>query len=150
MLINEDLIVLNLPAKTKEEAIKLLSEQAQKAGRVRDVNGYIQAVLAREEQYSTGVGFGVAIPHGKTDAVTEPFLMFATVQSLDWKSLDKKDVNMIFAIGVPEKDSSTLHLRILSRLSRKLMQADFRSSLTEAKTPGDIIKLLKDSDLGIE
>lgn len=150
MLINEDLIILNLPAKTKKEAIKLLSEKAQKAGRVHDVNGYIQAVLAREEQYSTGVGFGVAIPHGKTDAVAEPFLMFATVQSLDWKSLDGKDVNMIFAIGVPEKESSTLHLKILSRLSRRLMQEEFRSNLKNAETASDIIQLLKDSDLGIE
>ena len=149
MLINEDLIMLDLPAKTKEEAINLLGQKAKQAGRVSDVDGYTKAVLAREEQYSTGVGFGVAIPHGKTDAVTEPFLMFATVKSLDWSSLDGKDVDLIFAIGVPEADSSTLHLKILSKLSRQLMKEDFRVNLRSAKTPQDIIQILKDSDVGI-
>ena len=149
MLINEELIMLNLPAKTKEEAINLLGQKAKKVGRVSDVEGYTKAVLAREEQYSTGVGFGVAIPHGKTDAVTEPFLMFATVESLDWSSLDDKDVDLIFAIGVPESDSSTLHLKILSKLSRQLMKEDFRVSLREAKTPEEIMEILEARDLGI-
>lgn len=149
MLINEELIILNLPAKSKEEAIKLLSQKAGEVGRVNDVKGYMDAVIAREEQYSTGVGFGVAIPHGKTDAVSEPFLMFATVEPIDWQSLDGRDINMIFAIGVPEKDSSTLHLKILANLSRRLMKEDFRQALENANTPKEIIELLKQSDLGL-
>lgn len=149
MLINEELIILNLPAKSKEEAIKLLSQKAGEVGRVNDVKGYMDAVIAREEQYSTGVGFGVAIPHGKTDAVSEPFLMFATVEPIDWQSLDGRDINMIFAIGVPEKDSSTLHLKILANLSRRLMKEDFRQALENATTPKEIIELLKQSDLGL-
>ena len=149
MLINEQLIMLDLPATTKEEAIELLSQRAKEVGRVSDATGYKEAVIAREEQYSTGVGFGVAIPHGKTDAVSEPFLMFATVDALDWASLDGTTVDLIFAIGVPEQDSSTLHLKILSKLSRQLMKEDFRDNLRKMKDPADIIQLLKDSDLGI-
>lgn len=149
MLINEDLIMLDLPASSKEEAVQLLSEKAKEVGRVNDAAGYMEAVLAREAQYSTGVGFGVAIPHGKTDAVSEPFLMFATVEALDWKSLDGNPVDLIFAIGVPEENSLTIHLTILSKLSRQLMKEDFRDNLRKSKNPQEIIQLLKDSDIGI-
>ncbi len=149
MIINEDLIILDLPATTKEEAIRLLGEKADQAGRLNDVDGYIKAVLAREADYSTGVGFGVAIPHGKTDAVKEPLLMFAKVKPMDWESLDDEDVDLIFAIGVPEKDSGTLHLKILAQLSRKLMKEDFRAGLRSATSPNEILQLLKDSELGI-
>jgi PTS system fructose-specific IIA component len=149
MLIDEDLIMLNLNARSREDAIQLMAERAKARNRLNDVEEYRKAVLKRESEYSTAVGFGVAIPHGKTDAVTEPFLMFATVQPLDWQALDQNPVNMIFLIGVPEKDSSTIHLKILASLSRKLMKEEFRNSIRNANTPSNIMKLLKESDLGL-
>lgn len=149
MLINENLIVLDLPAKTKEEAILLLAEKAKGESKVNDANEFQKAVLHRESEYSTAVGFGVAIPHGKTDAVNEPFLMFATVQSIDWSALDGNPVDLVFLIGVPEKDASTVHLKILASLSRKLMKEEFRDGIRGAKTPSDVMKLLMESDLGL-
>lgn len=149
MLINEELIMLNLPASSQEEAIQLLGEKAKAQNKVSDVAAFKKAVLHRESEYSTAVGFGVAIPHGKTDAVNEPFLMFATVSSLDWKALDGKPVDIIFMIGVPEKDASTVHLKILANLSRKLMKEDFRNSLRGAKTPAEVMDVLKHSELGL-
>ncbi len=149
MLINENLIMLDLPAKTKEEAISLLAEKAQNENKVNDANEFQKAVLHRESEYSTAVGFGVAIPHGKTDIVIEPFLMFATVQSLDWQALDGNPVDLVFLIGVPEKDASSLHLKILASLSRKLMKEEFRDAIRSVKTPSDIMELLMESDLGL-
>lgn len=149
MLINENLILLNMGARSQKEAIQSLAEKAYAEGKVNNVTGYKEAVLHRESEYSTAVGFGVAIPHGKTDAVNEPFLMFATVDSVDWNALDGNPVDMIFLIGVPDKDASTVHLRILASLSRKLMKEEFRNSIRSAKTPADIMTILKDSDLGL-
>lgn len=147
MLINTDLIILDLPARTKEETINMLSKRAYEVGRVSDLQAYIKAVLEKEKQYSTGVGFGVAIPHGKTDAVNEPFLMFARVKPMVWQSLDDDDVDLIFAIGVPEKDAADLHIEILAKISRKIMKADFRKALRKLHTEDEILKLLELNEL---
>jgi PTS system fructose-specific IIA component len=149
MLINENLIILNMEAKTKEEAIEKMSLQALKEKKVNDSEEYIKAVIKRESEYSTGVGFGVAIPHGKTDAVNEPFLMYATVEKLDWHSLDGEPVDLIFMIGVPEKEAGSTHLKILAGLSRKLMKEEFRMALREIKDPSALIELLQDSNIGL-
>lgn len=149
MLINEDLILMNLPASTKAEAIRLLAEKAAAAGRVNDIDGFQQAILHREDEYSTGMGFGVAIPHGKTNAVVEPILMFATVNPMDWQSLDGEPIDMIFLIGVPADDASTLHLKILANLSRRLMKEPFRDSLRAASTPAEVMSVLVEYEIGL-
>ena len=149
MLINEELVRLNLEADSQEAALKSLADVAFKQGKINSVEQYVAAVLQRESEYSTAVGFGVAIPHGKTDAVNEPFLMFASVKSMDWKALDGEPIDLIFMIGVPEKDAGSLHLKILAALSRKLMKEDFRKSLRDVKTEAELITLLKNSEIGI-
>lgn len=149
MLINEDLILMNLPATTKVEAIRLLAEKAAAVGRVNDVSAYQDAVMHRESEYSTGMGFGVAIPHGKTNAVNEPLLMYATVNPMDWQSLDGEPIDMIFLIGVPADDASTIHLKILANLSRRLMKEPFRVALREASTPSDVMRVLTEYEIGI-
>ncbi len=149
MLITEDLIALNLPAKSKNEAIQMLAEKAAAAGRVADVEGYRDAVLHREGEYSTGMGFGVAIPHGKTNAVTEPLLMYATVESMDWESLDGNPIDVIFMIGVPADNAGDVHLKILANLSRRLMKEDFRTNLRAASTASEVLQVLKDYEIGL-
>lgn len=149
MLIEKNLIVLDMEAATKEEVIRQLGQKAVEAGRVNDLDGYVNAVLAREAEYSTGVGFGLAIPHGKTDAVSEPLLMFAKVKPMNWESLDGTDVTMVFMIGVPESEAGSMHLKILAGLSRKLMKKDFREALATVDSEDGLIDLLKDSDIGI-
>lgn len=149
MLINENLVKLNLEANSQEAALKSLAEAAFEQGKISSVEEYVGAVLERESEYSTAVGFGVAIPHGKTDAVKEPFLMFASVKSMDWKALDGEPIDLIFLIGVPEKEAGSLHLKILASLSRKLMKEDFRNSLRDVKTEAELIELLKNSEIGI-
>lgn len=149
MLINEDLIIMNLPAADKDTAIRLLAEKAAAAGRVNDVEAFRQAVLHRETEYSTGMGFGVAIPHGKSAAVTEPLLMYATVSQMDWQSLDDAPVDMIFLIGVPADDASTVHLKILANLSRRLMKEAFRTELRAAATPDEVLAVLTAAEIGL-
>lgn len=149
MIISKELVRLNLEATTKVEALEKLAKQAADYGKVNNISTYIEAVLKREEEYSTAVGFGVAIPHGKSEAVNEPFFMFATVDKLDWNSLDGEPVDMVFLIGVPTKDAGSIHLKILAALSRKLMKAPFREALRSASTPEDVIKVLEENELGL-
>lgn len=148
MIINEALIDLSVTQNTKEDVIRHLAELAKKEGRINDIEQYINAVLHRETEYSTAMGFGVAIPHGKTAAVTEPFLCFAKVNSVDWKALDGEPVDLIFLIGVPE-EAGTTHLKILASISRKLMKQDFRDALRNVSSNTELMHLLQSSDLGI-
>lgn len=149
MIINENLVKLNLEASSREEVLKKLTKVASENGKVNDENTYIEAILKREEEFSTAVGFGVAIPHGKSDAVKEPFFMFSTVDSIDWKSMDGDPVDLVFLIGVPANDAGSTHLKILAALSRKLMKEEFRDSLRSARTEKDIMDLLEASELGL-
>lgn len=148
MIINEGLIDLNVTQTTKEGVIERLAALAQAEGRVNNLEEYIKAVLHRETEYSTAMGFGIAIPHGKTDAVTEPFLCFAKVGKVDWSALDGNPVDLVFMIGVPE-DAGTAHLKILASISRKLMKQEFRDGLRNAKSPSELIEFLQSSELGL-
>lgn len=147
MLISKDLIVMPIIESTKEDVLKLMTDVAAKANKVSDKAMYIKAVLKREEEYSTAVGFNVAIPHGKTDAVIEPFLMYGRVNQIDWNALDGEPVKHVFLIGVPEKEAGNTHLQILAKLSRKLMKEDFRAELNQAESADDLIELLKNHEL---
>lgn len=148
MIINEGLIDLDISLKTKEEVIRYLTGLAKKEGRVDQEDIYVQAVMDREKEYSTGMGFGIAIPHGKTAAVKEAFLCFGKVDSVEWDSLDGAPVNMVFMIGVPEA-AGNAHLKILANISRKLMKQDFRNDLSNIKTSEELMEFLLKSELGI-
>lgn len=142
-LINEQLISLSLDAKTKDEAIKNMADNMMKYGFVSDAGKYTDAVLAREEKGSTGVGFGIAIPHGKSEGVVKLGLGFAKLANpIDWRSLDGNPVSLFFLIAVPEENAGNEHLKILSSLSRKLIHEEFRNELQSAKTAQDIINIL--------
>ncbi len=149
MIISKELVKLNLSATSKEDALTQLAKIASDNGKLKDEQTYIEAVLKREAEYSTAVGFGVAIPHGKSDAVNEPFFMFASTDGIDWNSMDGEPVDLVFMIGVPNSDASSTHLKILAALSRKLMKADFRDELRSCTTPEGVIEFLEKSSLGI-
>lgn len=149
MIINENLVKLNLEASSREDVLKKLTAIASENGKVNDENAYIEAILKREEEFSTAVGFGVAIPHGKSDSVNEPFFMFSTVDSIDWKSMDGNPVDLVFLIGVPANDAGSTHLKILAALSRKLMKEPFRDSLRNANSAKEIMDILEASELGL-
>jgi len=148
MIIDETLIDLNVVGKTKEEVIGHLAQLASRQGRIQDIEKYSKAVMHRESEYSTAMGFGIAIPHGKTDAVIEPFLCFAKVDKVDWNALDGGLVDLVFMIGVPEEAGNT-HLKILASISRKLMKEEFRNGLRNAGTATELMQFLLTSDLGI-
>lgn len=147
MLLNEDSIILGCELNDKEEIIRYLANVALSINRIVETEPYIQAVLHRESEFSTGVGYGVAIPHGKSNVVREAFVLFCKVNDVDWNSLDGTSVNMVFMIGVPEQDNSNEHLKILALLSRKLMKEEFRLALTNSKTKEEVLSVFKQYEL---
>ena len=118
-------INLDLSATEKKAAISELAGTFVAEGVVTNESVYLEAVMKREAESTTGIGFGVAIPHGKSSAVTEPSLAFGRIQ---YDSMDGQPVHLMFLIAVPET-SNDEHLRILSKLSRKLMHEDVRQKL---------------------
>lgn len=144
MLINEGLIMTEVAGDSKLDILKEMAATAADQGKVKDVQGYIEAVLKREEEYSTAVNHAVAIPHAKTDAVNESFFMYGRVGSIDWKALDGKAVEHVFLIGVPAAEAGNTHLKILADLSAKLMNKEFRKRLADAEDKAGIMELLND------
>ncbi|MFT5872879.1 MAG: fructose-specific phosphotransferase system IIA component [Clostridium sp.] len=142
-LLNVNLIKLELTSKTKEDVIKEMAKMLDENGKLLDTEKYIKAVLDREKEFSTGIGMGIAIPHGKSSGVKEPALVFGrSTGGIDYQSMDDEPAHLFFLIAVPE-ESSNEHLKILSQISRKLMHSELRDSLMNASSAKEIITLLE-------
>ncbi|GGY23783.1 hypothetical protein GCM10010384_33750 [Streptomyces djakartensis] len=134
-----------LRAGDKESAIREMSELLARTGRVADVDELVACALRREAQGTTGLGEEIAIPHAKTDAVTEPVVGFArSADGVEWDSLDGTKARLVFMIAVPEAAAGDEHLRILSLLSRKLMDAGFRERLLAAPDESALLGVLRE------
>ncbi len=138
-LLSKDGIELNVNAKDKNDIINKMTKLMLKTGRITDLNAYTELVLKREEEGSTGVGEGIAIPHGKGDCVTEPGLVAMVVPNgVEYDALDGKPVNLLFMIAAPNT-SDNVHLDVLSRLSTLLMDPEFKNELLNAETSAEFM-----------
>ncbi|WP_018131818.1 PTS sugar transporter subunit IIA [Effusibacillus pohliae] len=143
-LIRPETVLLPLDAESKPQCIEKLAAAMRDAGYVTDAAAFVEAVMKREQTGSTGVGFGVAIPHGKSEGVARPGLAFAKLsEPVDWNSLDGKPVSMVFLIAVPQAHADNEHLQVLAAISRKLMHESFRNRLAEAASANDVIAALE-------
>jgi PTS system fructose-specific IIA component/PTS system nitrogen regulatory IIA component len=139
-MFSENRVVFELKAKTKDQVIDELIEVLAKDGKINDKDVFKKAVLKREEEFSTGIGMGIAIPHGKSNAVNEASIVFGlSKQGIDYKSMDDEPAHLFFLIAVPE-ESSDVHLRALSEISRKLMHTETRDGIYNAKNFQEFIK----------
>jgi len=140
-----DLINLNLSGSTKLEVIDEMILMLDQTKALNSTEEFKKAILAREDQTSTGIGMDIAIPHGKSDAVVKPMLAFGLKkEGLDWQSLDDTPAKLIFMIAVPESNTEDTHLKILQMLSRKLMDDDFRNQLLSVTTKQEAYDLLSE------
>ena len=138
-LLNKNAIQLNGTFKNKEEVIDKLIELMTTNGNITDKEKYKKVVLKREEEGTTGIGDGIAIPHGKTDAVTKPGLSAIIVPNgVEFNALDGKPAKILFLIAAPDTKDN-VHLDVLSRLSTLLMDTEFRKALLNAKTPEEFL-----------
>lgn len=142
-LLSEALYIPQLKSTEKYSIIDEMIEKLDTAGRLSDKEALKQAVLAREAEFSTAIGMGIAIPHGKSSGVIMPSLVFArSAQGADFDAMDDEPSFLFFLIAVPI-DSAEEHLKVLSALSRKLMHAQVREKLMNATQYNDIIAILE-------
>ncbi|WP_461205629.1 PTS sugar transporter subunit IIA [Clostridium sp. DL1XJH146] len=144
-IINDNLIELNLEETSKIEVIGFMADLLYNEGRLNEKEKYIKAVLEREELTSTAVGFGVGIPHGKSNSVKIPSVVFGrSTKGIKWDDTDEALVNLVFLLAIPEAAASNQHLKILAALSRKLMNDEFREMLLNTQDEEALINELQE------
>ena len=146
-LITTDLIDLDLTATDRHEATRKLAQRLEKAGRVTDLNGFLDDVKARQTQMPTGIEGGIGIPHARSAHVTVPTLGFGrSSDGIDFGAADGP-ATLIFLIAAPAGGGSE-HMTILASLARRLVHASFRQALHDAAEPQDVVDLVNKEVLG--
>ncbi|PAF14402.1 fructose PTS transporter subunit IIA [Shouchella clausii] len=140
-LLHKDVIKLDLSATSKEEAIKELIELLAKNGAIESKEGFEKDVYDREAQGMTGIGGGIAIPHGKSDAVRHTAIAIGrTKQPISWETLDEKPVQAIILFAVRKEDAGDLHLKLLAKVAGALARDEVCTALLESNSKEDIIQ----------
>lgn len=139
-------ISLDAAPKSKQEAIDAAVALMVKSGKINDEEAYKKQVYAREEESTTGIGEGIAIPHGKCDAVDRPGLSAMVIrEGVDFDSLDGAPVTLLFLIAAPNTEDN-VHLDVLSKLSMMLMDEAFTENLRKAETPEQFLAIIDQAD----
>ena len=140
-LLNPDVIISDLKGNKKEEVINELIDLFRDDSRVQDIEKVRSAVLDREKIMSTGVGKGFAIPHGKTNSITDIVAAFGkTRNDVDYDALDNQPVHLVFLL-VGKDNLVSKHIKLLSRISRMMNKDDFRNRLLEAGSVEEILDI---------
>lgn len=139
-------IALDAAPKSKQETLDAAVALMVKSGKITDEDAYRAQVYAREEESTTGIGEGIAIPHGKCDAVNKPGLAAMVIPNgVDFDSLDGEPVTLLFLIAAPNTKDN-VHLDVLSKLSMMLMDEEFTKSLRNARTPEEFLAIIDRAD----
>lgn len=141
-LMVNDLIIFDESIRSKKELFEKLGQLLEEEQRVSKAKKVIKDLYRREEETSTGIEDGFGIPHAKSKAVLQPTICFAhTGKITDYVGLDGRNIEWVFAILVPQK-TAYIHLEILSKLSRKLMNESFRTQLKNAGSPMEVLEIM--------
>ncbi|MEN3026834.1 MAG: PTS sugar transporter subunit IIA [Chlorobiota bacterium] len=145
-LLHEETILLHLHAHSKEEVLERLLATLPATGLVRNLEEVRRAIFEREHRMTTCVGHGVALPHGRTSAVAAPVAALATLEPpMLMDAPDGRPVEVVVLL-VGQGDNVGTHLRLLSRLSRLMMNASFRAHLLQAQTPQEVVELFEQAE----
>ena len=145
-LMNKDLIIPMLVAKTKKEALKELADCVVKKESNVDNAELLRVLLEREELGSTGIGDGIAIPHGKIKTIANLIVSFGrSLDGVDFQSMDGKPTHIIFLLIAPE-NSAGIHLKALARISRLLKDSTFRKNIMGVASSQEIYDIIAQED----
>jgi len=145
-ILSTELIEAGLDVKDKDDSIRKLIDIAARSGKITDIQKVTETIFEREKLVSTGVGKGFAIPHGKTDAITDVLASFAILKEpIDFDSIDGEPVRFIFLLVGKETLLNT-HIKLLSRISRLMNKDEFRSKLLGAGTGEEVLRIFKDEE----
>lgn len=149
-LLDKRSIMLNGAPKNKKEALDQMVELMLKSGKIDDAEAYRAQVYAREEEGTTGIGEGIAIPHGRCAAVNRPGLAAMVVKNgVDFEALDDEPVTLIFLIAAPNTKDN-VHLDVLSKLSVLMMDEGFSDALRNAKSVDEFLSIIDKADAAKE
>ena len=145
-LLDRRSIALDRTPKSKQETLDMAIELMCASGKIKDKEGYRKQVYLREEESTTGIGEGIAIPHGKGESVIKPGLAAMVIKDgVDFDSLDDEPVTLLFLIAAPNTKDN-VHLDVLSKLSMMLMDETFTESLRNAKTVDEFLEIVDKAD----
>lgn len=144
-VLKRERIAENLSAKTKEEALAKLTDLLFESGALSDKDAFLKDVLDREAVSTTGIGNGIAIPHGKSANVKETTVAIGRLENeIEWESVDDKPVKLIVLLAVNEEDKTGVHVKLLSGMARKLAAEQTCKRLLDAKDADEIINIFSE------
>jgi PTS system nitrogen regulatory IIA component len=145
-ILDEESVIAELTARDKKSVLEELVAVLVEHGRLKDKEKSVQVLLERERLGSTGIGDGIAIPHGKLKEITGIICSFGRTRAgIDFQSIDEKPTYLFFLLLAPE-DSANEHLQALARLSRLLKDEQFRKRLLEADSKKDMYRIITEED----
>jgi len=145
-LLDERFILTDFNSDDKENVINELIDLYKESDKVNDIEKVRTAILDREKIMSTGVGKGFAIPHGKTNAVTDVIAAFGkTTRDIDYDALDGNPVHLVFLL-VGRDDMVSKHIKLLSRISRLMNKDEFRERLVNSNSKEETINIFKEEE----
>jgi mannitol/fructose-specific phosphotransferase system IIA component (Ntr-type) len=145
--LNSSNVFPSLKVTNKEDAIRFLAESIASRHPEADPDALLRAVMERERVMSTGVGKGLAIPHGKVNGLESSQMAYAKLETpIEYGSIDQLPVSQLFLVVGPESQSST-HIRLLSRISRLMNNDGFRLELLECATTDEILAKFQSEEL---
>ena len=145
-IITPDSIIPELRARNKKDVLMELAEVISTVEPSVNKDGLVQVLEEREKLGSTGIGNGVAIPHGKLNGISKPLMSFGRSKSgVDFDSMDTRPVHLFFLLVAPE-NSAGAHLKVLAKIAKLLKNSEFRKKLLEAKDRDEIYKTIVQSD----
>ena len=145
MNFKETNILLDVTVASKEELFEVIASYAYESGYVTNVDETRRAFNEREEEYSTGLQEGFAIPHAKADTVLTPTVLFIRLKH---ETFDDSAVKNVFALMVPKEDEGTVHLEMLSRLATALLEAEFIQQVQQSEDKTQLVELIKKEMIG--
>ena len=145
-ILDESSVIQDLRATTKKGILEELSNVLVERGKLPDHEKVVEVLLEREKLGSTGIGDGIAIPHGKMRGIKELVISFGrSIKGVDFESIDNKPTHLFFLLVAPE-NSAGVHLKALARISRLLKDSSFRNRLMEARDRQDLFMVIAEED----
>lgn len=144
--VKPDQVLLDLDCTTKDEVLSLLSDKALELGITDDRDAVKAAFYAREEEGSTGMMDGFAVPHAKTDAIKDAAVIVTRFVApiADWESIDGTEITVGIALLVPDAEAGSTHIALLAQIARALMDEGFRDVIRTATEPSQVSELIND------
>lgn len=145
-ILNKDLLILDLQSKNKKGVLEELAAVLVDQGKLSDLERVVEVLLDREKLGSTGIGDGIAIPHGKIKDLGGVVASFGRSRAgVDFESIDQKSTHLFFLLVAPE-NSAGVHLKALARISRLLKDPSFRRRLMEAESREELFQIISEED----